>query len=70
MGAGVDGTSGLVAFRHPRRGKAHQASPSESGSTVCGKWMRDMSEKIEVRFTAPEDRCKKCWPASTTSPGA
>ena len=57
-----------TAIRNPKRGKAHRSTkapnaPREyAGQTACGKWARDMTESLPVERTAPEDRCKTCWP--------
>ncbi|MDF9717629.1 hypothetical protein INN71_02565 [Nocardioides sp. ChNu-153] len=61
------------AIRNPKRGKAHRSTlhpnaPARSvGQTACGKYARDMTEHIDVERTAPEDRCKACWPEGTES---
>ena len=58
-----------TAIRNPKRGKAHRTATvayasalQPVNSTVCGRWARDMTESIPVERTAPEDRCKTCWP--------
>jgi hypothetical protein len=65
MNTTVTGT----AIRHPKRGKAHRTSavrrPLELTQTRCGKWARDMTESVPVKQTAPEDRCRICWPTTT-----
>ena len=61
----------LVAVRRPGRSKAHRrttdayTSTLYTNSTVCGKWARDMVVSVPLAQTAPEDRCKRCWPADT-----
>ncbi len=56
------------AIRHPKRGKAHRSTLTEyaplgyAGDTVCGKWARDMTERIRVDLAAPEDLCARCFP--------
>lgn len=60
------------AIRHPRRGKAHRATTDAytstlyQNSTVCGRCARDMTERIDVERTDPDDRCKRCWPTLPT----
>lgn len=57
-----------VAVRHPKRGQAHRPTknphaPTEyAGMTACGRSAVLMTEHLPVRVTAPEDRCKRCWP--------
>ena len=57
-----------TAVRHPKRGKAHRrttgayTSTLHPDATVCGRWTREMTEAIAAERTAPEDRCKRCWP--------
>lgn len=66
-------TPNIFAVRHPKSGKSHRAttdaytSTLHPGWTVCGRPAANMTERIEVRFTAPEDRCKRCWPAQETT---
>ena len=61
------------AIRNPKtRGKSHRLHPGWGGITVtfCGNWARDMTERIPVEQTAPEDRCRRCWPALAPHPSA
>lgn len=57
-----------VAVRHPKRGQAHRPTrnphtPTEyAGMTACGRSAARMTEHLPMRVTAPEDRCKQCWP--------
>lgn len=66
--AGSSGAS--VAYRHPKRGKAHalygdpQPDPWDqaySGLTLCGFRLR-YAVSVPLDVTAPEDRCRVCWP--------
>jgi hypothetical protein len=60
------------AVRHPKRGKAHRlttdaySSTLHPNSTVCGRWGRDMTERIDVARTDPSDRCTRCWTEATS----
>lgn len=59
----------LTAVRNRQRGKAHRPMHSVAGRsatyetcwTVCGFTCRQ-SEFIPVQQTAPEGRCRICWP--------
>lgn len=57
---------GLV-IRSPKRGRAHRVAPDWekwywSERTCCGLPTLNMTERIPVETTAPEDRCVRCWP--------
>jgi hypothetical protein len=62
-----------VAVRHSKRGKAHRAYGGKawgtadkqflSGHSICGMSFYDF-EVLPLSRTAPEDRCKICWPAA------
>jgi hypothetical protein len=65
-----------VAIRHPKRGKAHRPIPHGNSrtypnveATACDRWVgaerKGLTERIPVEQTAPEDRCKRCWPNPT-----
>lgn len=45
-------------IRNPKRGKAHR--PDDHGSTLCGKFARDMTEEVSEEIIAPEDICTAC----------
>lgn len=64
-------SSARVAYRHPKRGKAHditipldpQPDPWDqaySGLTACGFRLR-WAFPVALAVTAPEDRCRICW---------
>lgn len=66
-----------VAYRHPKRGKAHrivipldpQPDPWDqaySGVTGCGNVLR-FAFPVPFHITAPEDRCRICWPSGKGS---
>lgn len=54
-------------IRHPTRGKAHRLTGEDGNHTACGRWTRGMTEFILVERTAPEDRCRACWPPGESS---
>lgn len=67
-----------VAIRHRRRGKAHRLYLGRPVSdhdlatgvlTHCNFILRD-AEQLPVETTAPEDRCRICWPAGTFTEGS
>lgn len=63
-----------TAIRHPDRGKAHRPVRVRMGWSVttgdtrtpvafCGFTGRD-AERVPLSQTAPEDRCRTCWPTA------
>lgn len=61
-----------TAIRYPKRGKAHRSRRgtliyrNEYTATVCDPILdadkRGWTERVPLSQTAPEDRCKTCWP--------
>lgn len=60
-----------TAVRNPKRGKAHRYDYKPSWAQFqllrCGANDRDMTERIPVEQTAPEDRCRRCFPEPASS---
>jgi hypothetical protein len=58
------------AIRNPKYGKAHKqtkpAPPGYYGDTDCGAPARRLVEMVDLADVAPNDRCLRCWPDSTT----
>lgn len=66
---------GEDAIRHPKRGQAHRpvfgapvgVTTNVRGEvTACGAPIRHLTERVPLARSAPEDRCKRCWPISTS----
>lgn len=59
-----------TAIRHPRRGKAHRSTlaigvpAGWAGDTACGKWARDMTERLPLSQIPTTDLCRTCWPTT------
>lgn len=55
-----------LAYRHPKRGKAHRERPEWFAEYVCGtSWAWETGLRIEavpVEQVDPADLCKRCWP--------
>lgn len=55
------------AVRHPKRGKAHRYDRDSNQVFgfvgACGRHVRTANpERVPLAQTAPEDRCRTCWP--------
>lgn len=54
-----------TAIRNPKRGKAHRPRHAwQAMWTVCGQQVYRMTERVPLSQTAPEDRCRTCWPTT------
>lgn len=63
------------AIRHPKRGKAHRPVWSSVPwghdgtfvATACDRLieadLKGLDERVPLDQTAPEDRCKRCFPS-------
>lgn len=58
-----------TAIRHPKRGKAHrivdlygfEVAACNQNRSAEG---RNLTERVPLSQTAPEDRCRTCWPTT------
>lgn len=45
-------------------GTWHRPLPDDDWETPCDLFAMSMTERVPLSQTAPEDRCRTCWPTT------